>query len=84
MKKRIHDKNLPDRELFQESDINATASANDCTGLIPTPVKSDAEAESYNELFSVYQPDGVNPPTKPTDANANSGTIPHRRAVKQK
>ena len=79
MKKRIHNKNLPDETAFRELDISTAASVNECTGLIPTPVKSEAEAESYNELYSVYQPDGTNPGIKPTDANANAETVPHRR-----
>ncbi len=39
-------------------DICSTSSATECTGLIPNPVKSEAEAESYHELYDVYQPDG--------------------------
>lgn len=39
-------------------DISQTVSATECTGLIPTPVHSQAEEESYEALYSVEQPDG--------------------------
>lgn len=36
---------------------NSTASAHECTGLIPRGIKTKGEAESYKELYNVYQPD---------------------------
>ena len=46
-----------------EFDIFKAASATDCTGLIPRPVLTEDEAESYQEIYNVYQPDGTkNPP----------------------
>ncbi|MCX7715068.1 MAG: hypothetical protein N2171_05015 [Clostridia bacterium] len=34
-------------------DTDSVASATDCTGLIPTPPVSDAQAESYTQLHSI-------------------------------
>lgn len=39
-------------------DIESVMSANDCTGLIPTPPKSEYEAESYSDLMNIPQPKG--------------------------
>ena len=47
-------KELPIEYLEQE---NSTVSANECTGLIPRGIKTQDEAESYKELYNVYQPD---------------------------
>jgi hypothetical protein len=39
-------------------DIAKTASANDCTGLMPTPPKDEAAAESYADLSDIPQVKG--------------------------
>jgi hypothetical protein len=39
-------------------DVESVASCNDCTGLMPTPPKSEAEAESYGDLSNVPTPKG--------------------------
>ena len=39
-------------------DIESVISANDCTGLVPTPPKSEYEAESYSDLLNIPQPKG--------------------------
>jgi len=31
-------------------------SSTECTGLIPTPSKTEAESESYSDLYDVHQP----------------------------
>ena len=36
--------------------ISPVASAFECTGLMPTPPESEAEQESYEELFSMALP----------------------------
>lgn len=41
-------------EVFPE--ISDAASATECTGLMPTPPKSTAEYESYQELHSMGVP----------------------------
>lgn len=38
--------------------IESTVSANDYTGMVPTPPKSEYEAESYSDLLNVPQPKG--------------------------
>lgn len=40
--------------------INNTASANDCTGLIPTPPKDGKEADSYVEIYKIPKPQREN------------------------
>ena len=47
-------KELPIEYLERE---NSTASAHECTGLIPRGIKTHDEAEAYKELYNVYQPD---------------------------
>ena len=47
-------KELPIEYLERE---NSTVSATECTGLIPRGIKTHDEAESYKELYNVYQPD---------------------------
>ena len=39
-------------------DIESIVSTNDCTGLVPTPPKSEYEAESYSDLLNIPQPKG--------------------------
>lgn len=36
-------------------DMGPVVSSTDCTGLIPTPPASEAEAESYAEIFNIPQ-----------------------------
>ncbi len=60
MKKKRNLKNAP-KDMF---DVSTAASASECTGLIPTPVTSEAEAEAYEQLYDVYQPDGYHKPPK--------------------
>ncbi len=45
-------------------DPTKVVSSTDCTGLIQTPVTSDDEANSYQQLYDVYQPDGDKKPPK--------------------
>lgn len=40
-------------DLTDTSDLD-TCSATDCTGLIPAPPLSEAELESYNELYHLF------------------------------
>lgn len=39
-------------------DWETIASSNDCTGLVPTPPKTEGEAESYADLMNIPQPKG--------------------------
>jgi hypothetical protein len=41
-------------------DLDDIASATECTGLIPTPPESEAEAESYTQLYSIPKPQESN------------------------
>ncbi|MDD4237872.1 MAG: hypothetical protein PHT62_04895 [Desulfotomaculaceae bacterium] len=45
-----------DDDILYDSDLDIVASATDCTGLMPTPPLSVAEAESYTEIYDVPQP----------------------------
>ena len=38
-------------------DVDTVASSMDCTGPIPTPPTSEAEAESYTELYTIPRPE---------------------------
>lgn len=66
-KKRQSKKGLPyDDDAFYEN--LHVSSADDCTGLIPTPPKSAGEAESYTQLMNIPKPRkktgrGGNPPS---------------------
>lgn len=42
-------------------DINIMASANDCTGLIPTPPASEPEADSYTNMYAIPKPTAASP-----------------------
>ena len=50
-------KNEPEDEIDYEKDLlldtNSVASANECTGLMPTPPNDVFEAESYTDIYSV-------------------------------
>ncbi len=48
----------PNFELEILDDINAVASANECTGLIQIPPTTEDEAEAYGEIYVV--PEQVN------------------------
>ena len=64
------EKHKPSKNVYPESkgyppydddkfyDLNQVVSANDCTGLIPTPPISDGEAESYADLMNAAVPSG--------------------------
>ncbi|HEY8424184.1 MAG TPA: hypothetical protein VIL23_05470 [Clostridia bacterium] len=36
-------------------DINTIASMSECTGLIPSAIESEEEAEHYGELYSIHK-----------------------------
>ena len=42
-------------------DLDDIASATECTGLIPTPPVSEAEAEAYTELSPIPKPENDQP-----------------------
>lgn len=52
--KQMLQKNRNEDSLF---DVDTVASSMECTGLIPTPPASDAEAESYTELYTIPKPE---------------------------
>ena len=56
-KKKITNSNLPKLPLDYLEEENSTVSAHECTGLIPNGIKTEAQSESYKELYNVYQPD---------------------------
>ena len=37
-------------------DVNNEVSSMDCTGLIPSEIQDEADAESYDELYSIHGP----------------------------
>lgn len=41
-----------DKQDFEQDDYMKSGSSTDCTGLIPSAPLSDAEYNSYNELYS--------------------------------
>lgn len=47
-----------DSEPWNSDDYMNTSSGMDCTGLIPSAVKSEGEEENYNELYS-FLPNAV-------------------------
>lgn len=49
-------KKISGQDILEENalgDVNTVASAGDCTGLIPTPPLSEAEAESYQDIYDI-------------------------------
>lgn len=60
MKKKpfIDDDNMTIYEENQDDffDINKMASANDCTGLVPTPPLDDEQADSYTKMYEIPTP----------------------------
>ncbi len=51
-------KKISGQDILEENalgDMNTVASAGDCTGLIPTPPLSEAEAESYQDIYDIPQ-----------------------------
>ncbi len=44
----------PDENFF--FDLDDIVSTTECTGLIPTPPVSEAEAEAYTNLYSIPKP----------------------------
>ena len=50
-------------EIFPN--LSDTASANECTGLMPTPPVTPDEYESYQELHSMEVPKAAGPPGIP-------------------
>lgn len=43
-------------ETVDNYDYLSTASARECTGLIPSLPTSEAELESYNDIYQIYPP----------------------------
>ena len=58
MRKEKENKGHPpyDDDRFYETE--SVTSATDCTGLQPTPPKSEGETESYSDLYNIPQPEG--------------------------
>ena len=63
MKKKQNARPLNTHNPTMDDDYLATASFNDCTGLTPTPILDDFEAESYQQLLH-FDPPFNNAPTK--------------------
>lgn len=55
-KKKNSNENLHKLPIDYLEEENSTISATECTGLIPRGIKTKSEAESYKELYNVYQP----------------------------
>jgi len=55
-KKRNRENPLYDDAKFY--DIETVASVNDCTGSVPTPPKSENEAESYSDMLNIPRSKG--------------------------
>ena len=51
----------PDKDPFYSSE--KVASVSECTGLIPSAVQNEDEAEAYSELYALHE----QPPQKKTD-----------------
>lgn len=49
---------LPDESNNDEMpDISSTASATECTGLMPTPPENEDELEAYQQLYDMEIPE---------------------------
>lgn len=55
MEKQTDHDPLADLDDFLDSD--SIPSSMECTGLIPTPPKSEAEAEAYTEIYDIPKPE---------------------------
>ena len=44
--------------------LNTTASANECTGLVPSGILEEAEGENYGELYAIHPPQPDDQPKK--------------------
>ena len=44
--------------------LNTTASANECTGLVPSSILEEAEGENYGELYAIHPPQPDDQPKK--------------------
>lgn len=53
-------KSCPSKAEDDFLDFDTVASATECTGLIPTPPASEAEAESYADMYAVPKPENKN------------------------
>lgn len=49
-------------------DINNMASMSECTGLIPSAVEDESEADAYGELYSIHE-------QKPTDKDQKGSPV---------
>ena len=47
--------NLGDMRLFPDDLLGSTASATECTGLVPAGVQSPDEAENYAQLYAIHE-----------------------------
>lgn len=44
--------------------LNTTASANECTGLVPSGILEESEGENYGELYAIHPPQPDDQPNK--------------------
>ena len=44
--------------------LNTTASAHECTGLVPSGILEEAEGENYGELYAIHPPQPDDQPNK--------------------
>ena len=53
----IEDKQALQKDEDLYFDLDSVASTTECTGLIPTPPESEAQAESYTDIYAIPRPD---------------------------
>lgn len=54
---KIHKKETKNQSLIDSYDyLSHAASSTDCTGLMPTPAKTEAERESYEAIYPFEPP----------------------------
>ena len=57
----MQNQNQENKKKFEESedpfyDITKVSSTTECTGLVPSGIIEDAQAEAYGELYSIHPP----------------------------
>lgn len=82
MEKKKKDMNgYPPYDNDQFYDITQTISANDCTGLEPTPPKDEAAADSYGDIYPIPQQRGkVDNGLQSIKKTKNNADVPPEKA----
>ena len=76
-----HEKDAYQVDPDQMEEFVSVSSSTDCTGLIPSMVMNESEAEAYDQLYDIHQPKPPRNASKPIpERSHHSGNQSKKKA----